>query len=777
MKQVSEATTTSAIEPTAQQTGETHAGPSSQKGHQRSLPLALIGTCALAGAAGFLLLTVVEQLDLNWRLNSEFASASDRFVLLLYSSINILVGAVIGCLAGILIILFSTISRWVEKALTRLKLPRWLCASAAVLFTAGISAILLNQPRRINLFIIGLIRELEKLPQLRDTLLNHERSASYLMLMAIVTVCAVAVIVVRASTGMNRWVKLLWIAALAASILVVYRIDSRVEVQLYEFTMHRSLYLAGAMLAMTLAGTLVRPSSAVSNWWKQQAPTRRRIVSAAVIAVIVVLLASVIFTFQRFDATHSLKSLIFFRSTQAKQNFLLTWWALDRDRDGYSGWLDGGDAADNNARINPGIAERIGDGIDNNGLAGDLTQQDLDDWRNQHVASRSVPITSQRRLNVFFFFIDTVRADHLSAYGYHRKTTPNLDRLAERSVIFENGFSPAARTAEAIPRFMQSSYWDAKIESWTEVLARNNYKVSLFPGRRSWDRYSRMMPVVPGAQGKPLKENIDFVIKTLEGQAPEQPFCAYVYVPDPHLPYIHHSEFDFGASAMDLYDGELAYTDSHIGRLFDWLEQTGRSKDTMIVVMSDHGESLGERDVYRHASQLYNEQTHVPMIIYHPDLPPRRVSDYVSTIDLGSTILSANGIAIPYEYTGVSLLGLMKGEPVRRPPVYAELTKEEVSQYVRLDQQVHPEWKKYLAIAQDGFKIIFNRDVFTFELYDLTKDPREQRNLFNAMPEKAAEMKKLVLQYVDMVTASRPRSADEGRYSKASGADGDKVED
>ena len=429
------------------------------------------------------------------------------------------------------------------------------------------------------------------------------------------------------------------------------------------------------------------------------------------------------------------------------------------------------------AEINPGIPERVGDGIDNNGLAGDLTQQDLNDWRTQHTALHPVPSSVTRPVNVIFFFIDTVRADHMSAYGYHRKTTPNLDRLAERSVVFENGFSPAARTAEAIPRFMQSSYWDAGIESWTQVLARNNYKVGLFPGRRSWDRYNRMMRVVPGAQGKTLEENIDFVIKTLGERESSQPFCDFVYVPDPHLPYIHHAEFDFGSSATDLYDGELAYTDSQIGRLLDWLERSGRFKDTMIVVMSDHGESLGERDVYRHASQLYNEQTHVPMIIYHPEIAPRRVSDYVSTIDLGSTILSANGVTCPEEYTGVSLLPLMKGEPFRRPAVYAELTKEEVSQYVRLDQQVHPEWKKYMAVSQDGFKIIFNRDVFTFELYDLKKDPREQRNIFSVMPAKADEMKKLVLQYVDIVTASRPASADEGRYSKASGADGDKVED
>lgn len=732
----------------------------------------MIWTSALTGAAAFLLVNLLEQLDLNWRLNGTLASLSDRFVLLAYSSISVLVGALVGFFAGVFFVLFSAIAGLVKKATARLK-PRWLHAALAFLVTAGIAAILLNQFSRINLFVIGLIREFEKLEPVRDTLLNHERSTSYLILMAIVTVSAVMVIMVRLTSVMNRYVRLMWIAGLTAGILLAYYVDSRVEVQLYEFTLHRSLYLAVVLLSMTLAGTL-GGSAPIGNWWRRQPDHRRRVLS---VGALVLLSASVLFTFLHFGSNQELKTQLFFRSTQVKQNFLLAWWALDRDRDGYSAWLDGGDADETSAEINPGIPERVGDGIDNNGLGGDLTGQDLDDWRNQHKALRLVSPSVQRRLNVIYVFIDTVRADHLSVYGYARKTTPNLDRLAQRSLVFENAFSPAARTSEAIPRFMQSSYWDTKQASWTQELARSGYNVMLFPGRRSWERYARMMRVVRGAQGKPLKENIDFVIETLGQTSSDLPFCAFVYIPDPHLPYVRHPEFDFGSSNTDAYDGELAYTDSCIGRLLDWLEQSGRFQDTMIIVMSDHGESLGERDVYHHATQLYNEQTRVPMIVYHPETGPRRVRDYVSTIDLGSTILNANGIACPDSYLGINLLTLLQGESVSRPPVFAEVTKQEISKFVTLAQQVHPETKKYMAIARDGFKIIFNRDVFSFELYDLKQDPKEDHNLYSVMPEKAAEMRRIVLQYVDIVTASRPWDADEGRYSRATGADGDKVED
>jgi len=729
---------------------------------------------ALAGSAGFFLLTIIEQIDLNFKLTPVLWSLTDRLVLAAYSSISIAAGIIIGLIAGLAVYLFSITKSYVEKALSKIPMFTSLHSIAAGLFVAGVAAILLNQYPRINSYIIGLIRELEKFRALRDSLLNHERSTSYLMIMGMVVSIAVIVMVVRRSSSLIGWLKAAWIIALTLSLAVVYYFDSRVEVQLYEYTWHRSLYLAAITLAMALAATLFTSSPRINQWWSAPKSSRSR---AIISGLIVIFIASLVFTFFHFGRDQNLKTQIFYRSTQAKQNFKLAWYALDFDRDGYSAMLDGGDADDFNQAINPGALEKPDDGIDNNSIAGDLTSSDIDDWRAEHNAMRPPISQDLRRFNVIYFFIDTVRADHLSTYGYQRNTTPNIDRLAERSTLFENGFSPAARTSEAIPRFMQSNYWDGHLESWPEVLTRNGYNTLLFPGRRSWERYREMMKVVKGAQGKPLQQNIDFVIETLSQTPLDRPFCAYVYVPDPHQPYIKHDAFNYGDSRTDLYDGELAYTDFHLGRLFDWMEQTGRMQDTMIVIMSDHGESLGERDVYRHATQLYNEQTQVPMLVYVPTIAPRRVKDYVSTIDLGATILDANGIESPKDYLGLSLMSLMRGEAFTRPPVYGEQTSQEISAFVRLDQQVHPETKKYMAIDRDGFKLIYNRDFNCFEMYDLKNDPREERNLFDRLPEKAARMKQLVGRYVDILTALRPWDADEGRYSRASGADGDKVED
>jgi len=186
--------------------------------------------------------------------------------------------------------------------------------------------------------------------------------------------------------------------------------------------------------------------------------------------------------------------------------------------------------------------------------------------------------------------------------------------------------------------------------------------------------------------------------------------------------------------------------------------------NTMIVLMADHGESLGERGVYKHSSQLYNEQEHIPMIVYLPGLTPRRVTNYVSSIDLGTTILSAVGIDPPEEYAGVSLGPLMRGEAFVHPPVYAEQTYNQDSPFVRLDQNVFPESKKYMVITQDGYKLIYNRNSHTFELFDLNNDKQELRNLFDRLPQKAAELKKLLGRFIDIVSVSRPWDADERQY-------------
>jgi hypothetical protein len=723
---------------------------------------------AFVGAAGALLLSIIEWVDLNLRSFTSFDSFSDRAIIAAYFSMNLAVGFLIGMLVGAFARAASAIKTTVERRLSRSEKPALALRVMTGLALAAVAAFLLNQQPHINRYIIGLIREAEKFRFLRTYLLNHERSSSYLILMGLIIACWMVWRITRGNATMNRAALAAWLLMLITVMGFAYYVDSRIELQLYEYTLHRSMYLLALLTATGLAGSILFALN------KFLSPHRRKVMA---FCVLVGMGALLLFTFFHFGTNQRVKTILFYHTTQAKQSLKLAWWALDFDRDGYSSLLDGGDNTPSQKAINPSQRESPSDNVDNNCIGGDLAERDLHQWRESHRAARATPASQPARYNVIYFFIDTVRADHLGAYGYGRKTTPNIDRLAARASVFEHAFSPSPRTSEAVPKFMQSSYWDARVESWTQVLARNGYNVMLFPGRRSWERYKNWMPVVKKAQGKPLAANLDVVMETLSSVPPDKPYCAYVYVPDPHRPYVKYDEFDFGNTILDIYDSELAYTDSQLGRLFGWMEETGRLKDTMVVIMSDHGESLGERGLYRHSTQLYSEQTRVPMIVYVPDQQPRRINDFVSTIDLGSTILSAAGLQVPEEYLGVNLMPLIRGEAFTRPPVYGEQTSQEVSPFVRLDQQVHPETKKYMVITQDGYKLIYNRDFYNFELFDLNSDPAELRNLYDLMPDKALELRRLLGQFVDIVTASRPAEADEGRYSKSGGIDGDKVED
>lgn len=706
----------------------------------------------------------MEWVDLNIRLTPVLHSIADRFVLSSYLSLNIAGGVAIGLCLGVVALVLSSLKQAGERVLGWRSRPRSTHRLLGGLFAAGVAGWALNQQHHVHRYAIGLIREAEKYESLTQFLLNHERAASYLIVTALVIACSLVHSAARRSRSASSLCRFLWCTGLIALITAAYYADSRIEVQLYENSLHYSLFLIDLTLAMAVVGTLFRSPG-------DEAPSRRfsrrrrsRFRTGPAIGFVIVA-ASLIFTFVHFDRDQNLKTQIFYRTTQAKQYFQLARWALDFDRDGYSPYLGGGDLDDRRYDINPSHPEIAGDSIDNNCIAGDLSADDLKEWRSQFESVHVVPDSSAVRMNVIFVFIDALRADHLGLYGYERNTSPNLDRLAARSCVFDNAFTPSPNTFEALPKFMQSAYWDAHIETWPEILSRSGYQSLLFPRRiTTLQRHVRGMRVVREARVKTFQETIDKAIEIFGGLPVDQPFAAFLYSTDPHRPYLKHQEFDFGPSNIDLYDGEISYADFQLGRLFDWLEKSGRLDRTMIVIMADHGESLGERSVYKHSTQLYNEQMRVPMIIHFPPASARRISDYVSTVDLGATIVNAVGLDYPQECAGVSLVPLMRGEQFTHPPVYAEQTNQEVSPYVRPEQNVYPESKKYAIVTQDGFKLIYNRNYYTFELFNLQSDPREETNLYDRFPEKAAMMRKLLGRYVDVLTASRPWNADETQF-------------
>ena len=739
---------------------DTHSEP--DKNSPSVTPLGTsLGAYALLGSAAVFLLSLIEWIDLSVQLTPVFESFGERAAFTAYFSLNLLAGLIIGLSVGLVAKLGSFFTSKLQRLLSRkseVRLQHKLVAGFAI---SSLAAALFYYVPAVFRFVLGVIREAEKVPQLTNGLLNRERPIVYLSILGLLVSCWMIWSITRNARRLPAPVLYGWLVLCGSLIALTYYVDSRIEVQLYEPSLHRSLFLLELTLSMGFIGSLyfwrVKKSPVVSS---------SRALRVTLVILAAGIIAGLIFTFSQFDKNQNLKTQVFFRTTQTKQYFKLAQWVLDFDRDGYSALLGGGDADDNRAAINPSQPEIVADGEDNNCIGGDLSQQELDGWLQEHNKLNKVLNPEAKRFNVIFIFVDAFRADHLSVYGYGRDTTPNLRAFAERASVFENAFTPSPYTFEAFPKFMKSSYWDANVATWTEVFASNGYNTILFPRRTSTMlRYVKGISQVVRDGTSGLQETIDTTIEVLGKQPTDRSTCAFVYIPDPHMPYIRHDEHDFGSSIVDLYDGEVAHTDRHLGRLFDWLQQSGKLDNTVVVVMSDHGESLGERAVFKHTTQLYNEQAHVPMIVHVPALAPRRISDYVSTVDLGSTILNAVGIDCPQEYTGISLLPLLRGETFTRPPVYGEQTMTEDSRYVPLDQYVYPSTKKYMIITQDGYKLIYNRDVNSFELFNLKDDTKEQHNLFDRMPERAGKMRTMLYRFVDVVSASRPQEADEKKYN------------
>lgn len=711
---------------------------------------------ALAGSAASVLLGVLELADVNVRLTPVFQSSLERAVFCSYFSLNVFGGLLIGLSFGVFAHAASHLKHWIQTVIARRKPERPFHKLVAGTAVCAIAATVLNWQPQIHGHIFEIIREAEKFESLTVPLLNHERAVSYLILFVVVAGLALLWATTRAVSHSASLLRALWLAMLIGLILCAYYVDSRFEPQLYRASIHRSLFLFNTALGMSLIGTL---------FWRRGFELGSPIKKLMALAAAVLLIGAAAFTFVHFDRNQSLKTQIFYRTTQAKQYFRLAQWVLDFDRDGYSGFLGGGDCDDRRGDINPGSPEILGDGVDHNCIGGGLAAGDIEDRKRELAALHQPPDPASRRLNVIYVFIDALRADHLSAYGYPRKTSPNLDKLAANSSLFENAYTPAPNTFEALPKFTQGNYWDAHLKGWPEIMAGCGYEALLFPRRiATLRRHVKGMKIVQNPNGGTFEASIDSALEALGAIDKDRPFCAYLYSTDTHRPYKPHEDFHFGDSIVDLYDGEISYLDFHLGRLFDWLEKSGRLDRTMIVIMADHGESLGERGVYKHSSQLYNEQTRVPLIIHLPGAAPRSISDYVSTVDLSPTILNAVGLDYPEDCAGVSLVSLMRGQPFVHPPIYAEQTTQEVSPFVRPEQNVDPELKKYMVITQDGFKLIYNRDYYSFELYDLKNDPSETRNLYDRTPERAADMKKLLGRFIDVLTVSRPSDADESQY-------------
>jgi arylsulfatase A-like enzyme len=396
------------------------------------------------------------------------------------------------------------------------------------------------------------------------------------------------------------------------------------------------------------------------------------------------------------------------------------------------------------------------------------------------------------RPDVLLVTIDTLRADHCSAYGYARPTTPRLEELARRGVLFEAAYAPMATTAPSHATMFTGllPLWHGLVKNGhvlsprhrllatalSEAGYRTHAVVGSFALDRRFglaggfadydDRFSGRDPSVktPSWEGHAVAAAFDRRADEtreravewlrangyLERERPpgQAPFFLWVHFFDPHSPYdppsAHRERFPPEgphplAAPIAAYDGEVHYADAQLGALVDALAAAERLDRTFTLVAADHGEGLMQHGHMEHGLHLYEEAVRVPLVAHWPAaLAPRRVAGPVQLADVAPTVAELAGLswAVPAGQ-GRSLAAALRGRDPGDPAREVLLQRRRYDEPLATGRVV--KGQQY-GLRSGRWKYIESREEGTFELYDLVADPREERNLLPSAPAEAAAL-------------------------------------
>ncbi|MBN2055145.1 sulfatase-like hydrolase/transferase [bacterium] len=305
-------------------------------------------------------------------------------------------------------------------------------------------------------------------------------------------------------------------------------------------------------------------------------------------------------------------------------------------------------------------------------------------------------------MNLVVITVDTTRADHIGCYGYDKIRTPNIDGLAAGGVQFDETFSVQPVTLPAHCSIFTGTYpfthgvRDNNIyrlgdqhRTLAEVLEEKGYLTTAFVasyilnnqfGLNQGFRFYNDRFVKPKQKGRlPVDRRASEVsflavewLDATEEQRAQQPFFLWLHYYDPHADY--DPPHPYKTAYPEAYDGEIAYMDDWLGYFFSALRDRGLWDHTIVALVADHGESLGEFGERTHGMFIYRGATHVPMIIRAPGLMEEglRIGERVSQVDLMPTLLALLGIEPPPAMDGISLLPLVNGGKSESKPVYSE---------------------------------------------------------------------------------------------------------
>ena len=355
---------------------------------------------------------------------------------------------------------------------------------------------------------------------------------------------------------------------------------------------------------------------------------------------------------------------------------------------------------------------------------------------------------------VILISIDTLRADHLSAYGYTKIHTPNIDAIAEKGTIYQRIDSQIPLTLPSHTSLMTSTLpFENHVEAngdsvpagavtLASVLRANGYRTAAFIGSEVLDRrygldngfdfYDSPFEAAAGTTANPysarVRRDATLVVRAARqwlDRNRAEPLFAFLHFYDLHTPYTLPQVAGL-TPAVAGYDAELQYVDQVIGRLREALARDGLWDNALVVLLADHGESLGDHGETSHGYFIYESTMHVPLLIHWPanmQNQPSRVVETGGLLDIAPTILDFLHIAAPPSFAGTSLL-----------PGHSERTTYGESVYPRDTFG----WAALRSLQSGSYKYI---DAPKAELYGLAKDPGERVNILPAHSEEARELK------------------------------------
>lgn len=355
--------------------------------------------------------------------------------------------------------------------------------------------------------------------------------------------------------------------------------------------------------------------------------------------------------------------------------------------------------------------------------------------------------------NILLVTIDTLRADHVGAYGGRPGVTPTLDRLAAEGLRVETVYAHVPLTLPSHTSIMTGAWphvngvrdngsfrFDGRRPTLASALKAAGYRTGAFIGafvldarfglNAGFDVYDDRYGARPSGGDLSLVERpadavLDAAVRWIGSGA--GPWFAWAHLYDPHEPYAPPEPFR-ARFASDPYSGEIAYADARLGDALDALTRQGRLANTLVVVAADHGESLGEHQERTHGLFAYDATLRVPLIAWAPGaIAPGVLHGPAQLVDVMPTILELVGASAEVP-SGRSLWSFARqGRPIADIGVYFEAMNANLTR----------RWAPLSGVIHGGLKLI---DLPIAELYDLSADPDERTNLYQTRKADAADL-------------------------------------